>query len=399
MDRLSTYQTRIMQSLQKPTMSFLQSFYGKSATEDPGDDLSAREPDMYALLQDVVGTAGERKLESITAEVRKKEPFLYALLHDTLKAAANSQDDPEYLKQLAESARVRIDSLQYWNMEDNDTIAAIEAGAIDPESIKPHIRLAPEAYDEFYSGQSDVMEQRADLIEKRVTRQRGAGPQRDFVEVGLGTNVNHSMRWTHAVSLVENLIGVISTMGAESEKVRWMDIGCGTGRFANAVNPARFSEKPWEIIGCDMQAGKIAVAEAQKARGRNFFASDAFAMLKSYENRGEFFDLVSMFEFLEHLDDPLKFVRRLHLFRPKFVLAASPLEQKLWSPTDTKPDRVHLWSFSRKSWEQLFELAGFEVVYTSEVRIGKYISGLDWLTTVCGPRAELHDKRKNLKAR
>jgi hypothetical protein len=42
-----------------------------------------------------------------------------------------------------------------------------------------------------------------------------------------------------------------------------------------------------------------------------------------------------------------------------------------------KPDRVHLWSFSLRSWQQMFELAGFEVVYSS------YIGGLDWLSVLC----------------
>jgi 2-polyprenyl-3-methyl-5-hydroxy-6-metoxy-1,4-benzoquinol methylase len=372
-------------------------FVGRQAPKS-SDASAGAAPEMYALLRNMVGTVGERKLEAVTAELRSKDPFLYSMLHDTLHSAATNSNDTKFLERLGQSIRVRIDSMQHWKREGNETIAAIGGGGIHPESIKLHIRLAPEAYSDFYSDQSDVFGQRAGNIEKRLARQRGDAPPGDYVDAALGSNINHSLRWTHAVSLVENLIGVISMIGTGREKVRWMDIGCGTGRFANAVNPARFTDREWDIIGCDMQAGKIAVAEAQKARGRRFFVADAFEMLKSYENRGEMLDLVSMFEFLEHLDDPLQFVRRLHLFRPKFVLAASPLEQKFSSPAEIRPDPVHLWSFSRKSWEQLFELAGFEVVYTSEVRIGSYISGLDWLSTVCGPREELHDKRTSLKA-
>ncbi len=67
-------------------------------------------------------------------------------------------------------------------------------------------------------------------------------------------------------------------------------------------------------------------------------------------------------------------------------------------PLDVRPDRAHLWSFSRRAWEQMFELAGLEVVYSSEIRVGSYIGGLDWLSIVCGPRDQLRDRRQSLES-
>ncbi len=195
---------------------------------------------------------------------------------------------------------------------------------------------------------------------------------------------------------METVFGISSLLSDKDETVRWMDIGCGIGNFANKVNPGRFGTRQWDIVGCDLQEGKIHVANRQKTKGRRFFASDAFDMLENYKTRGESFHLVSMFEFLEHLDDPLRFIRQLDTFSPKFVLVASPLEQKFGKPKDTKPDRVHFWSYSRKGWQQMFELAGFEVIYSAETRVGSYIGGLDWLTMLLGPRAECVARRQEL---
>ena len=44
----------------------------------------------------------------------------------------------------------------------------------------------------------------------------------------------------------------------------------------------------------------------------------------------------------------------------------------------------------------MFELAGFEVVYSSEVRIGSYIGGMDWLSMLCGPKTQLKEQRVKL---
>jgi hypothetical protein len=36
----------------------------------------------------------------------------------------------------------------------------------------------------------------------------------------------------------------------------------------------------------------------------------------------------------------------------------------------------------------MFKIAGFEPVFSSEVRVGGYIGGLDWLTVVFGPAGD-----------
>jgi 2-polyprenyl-3-methyl-5-hydroxy-6-metoxy-1,4-benzoquinol methylase len=338
-------------------------------------------------------------LRDLTSELRIRDLFAYSLLHDTLRAAIFLYETfiavtrwTKSKKQANEYLRVvvtRLQSLKKWQQEGNETVAAIERGGIDPEAIKPHIRLEASAYNSFYAKQSEN-------LKSRLPAGAPFACDLDSLPMDLGSNVNHALRATHAVALVETILGSIKLLFAADERIRWLDIGCGSGRFANSVNPGRFGVQKWDIVGCDLQEGKIAVANRRRARGRRFFVGDALQMLDSYQARGEAFHLVSMFEFLEHLDDPLHFLRRLGTFRPKFIIAASPLAQKIGMANDLTPDPAHLWSFSRRGWEQMFELAGFEVVYSSEVRVGTYIGGLDWLTLVCGPRELLQARRQTL---
>ena len=153
----------------------------------------------------------------------------------------------------------------------------LRASEIDAEAIKPHVRFKAEDYDSFYSGQSDRMAARAAKVD-------GALNDASHFRFQLTPNVNHSFRDSHAIGVLGNLNGIIRATQSTG-LVRRMDIGCATGNFANAVDPTKFGVSDWEIVGCDMQAGKIAIADRQKPKGRRFFASDAFKMLDDYMSR------------------------------------------------------------------------------------------------------------------
>jgi 2-polyprenyl-3-methyl-5-hydroxy-6-metoxy-1,4-benzoquinol methylase len=356
------------------------------------------------MLEEVVAAASGRdvdELRRLTKEMSSTHRFAYALMRDTLHSAiflyetlrtafrwSRSRKEAD---ELLQAMTARIGSLAHWRQQDNETIAAIREGRIDAAAMKPHIRLDAAAYDQFYADQSE------EILAKLEPTARPARAA-DHVAMQLGNNIYLALRATHAVALVETILGAIKLLFEGETPIRWMDIGCGTGRFANSVNPRRFGVEKWEIVGCDLQRGKVAVANRRRARGRRFFVSDALQMFDDYKARGESFHLVSMFEFLEHLEDPLHFLRRLDLFKPKFIIAASPLAQNIGRARDTTPDRAHLWSFSRRGWEQMFELAGFEVVYSSEVRVGAYVGGLDWLTVLCGPLQLMKARRQTLGA-
>lgn len=256
------------------------------------------------FMSEVTGALTRRNLEGLrglTRQMATAHPFLYSFLNDTLRAA--STDGAHGNRQTDEFLRVvstRMRSLANWRQQGNETVAAIEAGDIDANAIKPHIRLEAKAYDEFYAEQSEK-------IGGKLATVPPAGRDVDYVPIELGPNVNHAFRSTHAVSLVEMMLGTIALLSDREGPIRWIDVGCGTGRFANGVNPRRFGVEKWEIVGCDFQEGKIAVANRRRARGRSFFRNDAFDMLEDHRKRGEPFHLVSMFEFLQASRRPTAF--------------------------------------------------------------------------------------------
>ncbi len=188
------------------------------------------------------------ELRSIAAELSAASPFLYSLLRDTLDVATQAGTHHR-TDELSRVIAVRMQSVAHWQRQGNETIAAIEAGEIDADAIKPHVRLEPAASDKFYDDQSEQ-------IGAALSSVARAGREVDCIAAGLGPNVNHAFRSTHAVNLIETLLGTIKALVGGSEPIRWIDIACGTGRFANSVNPRRFGVETWDIVGCDRAAGQ-----------------------------------------------------------------------------------------------------------------------------------------------
>jgi 2-polyprenyl-3-methyl-5-hydroxy-6-metoxy-1,4-benzoquinol methylase len=76
-----------------------------------------------------------------------------------------------------------------------------------------------------------------------------------------------------------------------------LDIGCGVGRFCRAAY-----SKNWDVKGIDISA--IAVAKGKQTAPFPIFNTTAEDYIKS----GEQFDVVTAFEVLEHLVNPLEFL-------------------------------------------------------------------------------------------
>jgi len=336
----------------------------------------------HAFAQEAIGTIAEA--------LKNEDPFVYCSLRDTLQALDGKCRDLSAAEQLFKVIEARLHSLTLWPQTDNETVHAIRSGEIDADVIKPHVRDSVDVYNQFYANQSErigaLVERRKEANHEKYTIGYHTQPK----------NLNHGFRWTHAISLIEHVFGLAKLIVGKNETIRWLDIGCGIGNFANRVDPTKFGVRSWEIVGADFQAGKIAMANQSRAKGRTFFVGDALDVVANYEKRGESFHIISMFEFLEHLDDPLKFIKKLGAVESSFILAASPLEQKLDLPRDRKPDRVHFWSYSRVAWEQMFASGGLTPIYASETRVGHYVGGLDWLSMICGPLEECRSRRTEL---
>ncbi|MEI8229659.1 MAG: class I SAM-dependent methyltransferase [Candidatus Peregrinibacteria bacterium] len=89
-----------------------------------------------------------------------------------------------------------------------------------------------------------------------------------------------------------------------SASTRLLDVGCGYGFFVDAAAEAGYSAE-----GIDLNTPSIAIA---RAHGNNLYiegvVNDDFAT----RNRGSY-DIVTTFHVLEHLTDPVAYLRRLGL--------------------------------------------------------------------------------------
>ncbi|MCA9304453.1 MAG: class I SAM-dependent methyltransferase [Phycisphaerales bacterium] len=186
-------------------------------------------------------------------------------------------------------------------------------------------------------------------------------------------HLNHTARKLQASQLCSLLL---YRLGAQypNETIRWLDVGCGNGNIANSVHIPEWLEDRIEIIGLDFGEGMINNANQRAARNRRYMVANA--LTPPDEIMGMRFHLVSTFEFLEHLIDPVELLKNYATLKPEIMVGGSPLGE----PQPWLPARAHTWSFKREGYEALFKEAGMKITYSSEVRIGSYLGGHDWVT-------------------
>jgi len=86
---------------------------------------------------------------------------------------------------------------------------------------------------------------------------------------------------------------------------RWLDVGCGAGALLRAA-----SRRGWTAVGTEVAES---AAEAVRADGFEVYVGELEALPLAAES----FDVVSLVEVVEHVDDPANLVREAHrLLRP-----------------------------------------------------------------------------------
>ncbi|WP_395375977.1 class I SAM-dependent methyltransferase [Marinicella sp. W31] len=319
------------------------------------------------------------------------DPFMQSYLEDSmvflekhvriyirLQKQNNQQRLPIIRKKIDRVLRAlqqRLHFLKYWFDRDNSTVDAIKNKTIPATSIKPFVRYSAEKYDAFYQ------QQNLELKEKLKTRTYKDQRHKSHIPIGIKNDLTHLFRKTGVVALVETLMGVISS-STQKGSYKWLDIGCGKGFITNAVDSTKYSETEWHISGCDLQESRIEMAQKRAAADRTYFAQDAFVLMRELEQKGQHYDLVSMCEFCEHLEDPFDFIKKVAASDAQMMLIATPLEQNINRHFNHEPDKTHLWGFSRQSMEAMIKQTDMEMLYCNETRIGDYLRGLDWLTVV-----------------
>lgn len=139
---------------------------------------------------------------------------------------------------------------------------------------------------------------------------------------------------------------------------RLLDVGCGLGRFCHGA----YSEG-WDVTGIDVSDRAIEIA-------RRFARFPVYkSAVEEVLEGGERFDVVTAFEVLEHLSEPVQFLSRVRrlLRSPGQIFCTVPNWDCRAIQTTIKLDWMppfHLLFFTRSALRYAVQLSGFEDVTT-----------------------------------
>lgn len=154
-----------------------------------------------------------------------------------------------------------------------------------------------------------------------------------------------------------------------SKGVRVLDLGCGTGEFLSELE-----KRGCEVWGLDFDREAIKIAK-QRFGLKNIYALSFEEFFKK-ENLAKF-DVITFFEVLEHLNDPLVFIQNLKkLLKPsgKIVLSAPFRERMLPNLNNWDFPPHHFTRWNRESILNLFSKCGFSISYIDYVEEFKILS-------------------------
>jgi len=128
----------------------------------------------------------------------------------------------------------------------------------------------------------------------------------------------------------------------------------------------------------DLNKSAIRAATNRALPGRRFMVGDVKDALTHIGQNT--FHIISGFEFLEHLEDPVTTLKNYLPFCSDYFIAGSPLCE----PQEWLPHPEHLWTFDRRGYEDVFRAAGLNLGFSNEAYIGSHNTGFDWVTVIGG---------------
>jgi SAM-dependent methyltransferase len=166
-----------------------------------------------------------------------------------------------------------------------------------------------------------------------------------------------------------------------------LDVGCATGIFLKVAQ-----ERGWAVVGIEI--APEAAREAERLTGCRIVASP-----EPFLEEGRTFDVITLWEYLEHVPDPRAELHRLHrLLRPGGLLALSTpnagqrLAQRapaLWK--EFKPPE-HLSFFTVETLHRLLVGCGFDVLRVRA--IAPEYRAPEWIErTIARARQRLGDRQ------
>lgn len=162
----------------------------------------------------------------------------------------------------------------------------------------------------------------------------------------------------------------------------YADIGDSDGSV-RIVMSDKFGNDRLETVGINLQS---AVVERMKKMGLNAICEDAIAV----GNRGTCYDVVSLFETMEHLPDPIGFLQKIGVVvKDRLVLSVPYIRQSrvaLNYLTDRWPksraitvETVHIFELSPKDWRRIFMHSGWAIEREWIVRQFPEAGPLSWI--------------------
>jgi len=144
-----------------------------------------------------------------------------------------------------------------------------------------------------------------------------------------------------------------------SPQAKLLDVGCAFGYFLGCCD--KYGIK---TFGIEISEG--AIGEARKETNAKLFKHDVNNGLNLFESH--YFDLVTAFDLIEHLDSPYKFLKGCHrilkiggkviVTTPNLRAIARLFIKDKWHGFK---DETHKYLFTPKSLEFLFKKAGFKI--------------------------------------
>ncbi len=156
-------------------------------------------------------------------------------------------------------------------------------------------------------------------------------------------------------SLIKEYLNILEQYAPKQDSIRFLDIGCGPGLLLQAAQ-----EKGWDATGVEVSAW--AVTEGKK-KGLRIFAGP----LPEAAFSDDSFDIISMFDVLEHIPYPVQYVREIRriLARTGVVVTETPNVAGFFAKNLYKADseivkpNAHICLYSPITARRLFAAGGF----------------------------------------
>jgi len=189
---------------------------------------------------------------------------------------------------------------------------------------------------------------------------------------------------THDDYYLSSTLDRISTCERDKEKMekviglgkgrRLLDVGCSYGLFMDVCK-----DVGWDVYGCELSKIQYDYTKKKHKKIHNTEVSKSGFI-------DNFFDVVTLFDVIEHLTSPTKFLKEVHkVIKPGgYFIACTPnissWQAKFFGKKWLNYARMHIYYFTPKSLTKMLETNGFKVVRVQKhKRVIQVGTALSWM--------------------